>query len=456
MNDVVPPPNDVRAEMALIGAILMGGPIGGRALDSATEALRPESFYSEANRQTFGAILAVREKGVTVDVLSVLAVLRDRDRLQQIGEDYVRQATEAGLLASRFEHHVVRIAELHRLRMFIHESRALIAQAYGAMQDVQGFLAHAETTIREVTTGGEKRSGEMVEVVVKRVLTDAVEAMKAPGRIVGMPTGTEGIDRRTAGLRGKTVTILAGRPGMGKSAQALNWALHMARTTGHFIPFFSLEMSNDEQGTRTIASETNVPMGVLVTGNITSDVMGQLIGYPQSIRGIPLVFYDESNITVAGIGAKIRRLQAEAASLGKKVGAAFIDYIQLIKAGSKRSQSREAEVSEVSRGLKLLAKELNIPLVVLAQLNREGEKGARPERPKLANLRESGAIEQDGDLIIFIHREGYYDPKLPDDVAELIIAKGRNVAKGIVKVRFEGKHTRFGRTEIDRDDRAEN
>ena len=448
---LVPPPSDVMTEMGLLGAILMGGPIGLRALDLALEALQPESFYSEANRQTFAAIQAVREKGVTVDVLSVIASLKDRDRLQQVGTDHFEKLINTALRGTSFDAHVQRLAELHRLRSFIHEARTLVAQAHGAMQDVGGFLAHAEMRVREVTTRGEKKTGELVEVVVKRVLTSAAESMKAPGRIIGMPTGTEGFDRRTAGLRGKTLTILAGRPGMGKSAQALGWALHMARTTGKWIPFFSLEMSNDEQGTRTVASETSVPMGVLMTGNITPEVMGSLIAYPQSIRGVPLYFYEDVNLTVPMLGAKLRRLQAEAKAVGKDLGAAFVDYLQLMKA-SKRNQSREAEVAEVSRGLKVLAGEMNIPIVALAQLNREGEKGTKPERPQLKNLRESGSLEQEADIVVFIHREGYYDPRVHDDTAELIIAKGRNIAKGTVKVRFEGKHTRFGKLEIGRDE----
>ena len=452
---LVPPPNDVPTEKALLGAILLGGAVGLRALDAALELLRPESFYSGANQHIFSAIVSLREKGITIDVLSVSSCLRDRDRLAQVGGgEYFASLAETGWLQVSFERAAQRLAELHRLRVFIDTARALTAQAYAAQQDVSSFLAHAETTIRDVVSAGEKRSGEFVEVVVKRVLSEAAKAMASPGRIVGMPTGTDGFDRRTAGLRGKTVTILAGRPGMGKSAQALNWALHMARTTGAVIPFFSCEMSNDEQGTRTIASETNVPMGVLVTGNITSEIFGSLLAYPQTIKGVPLVFFDEADITVQGIGAKVRRLMADAARDGKKVGAVFIDYLQLVKA-SKRNQSREGDVAEVSRSLKLLAKALDLPFIVLAQLNREGEKGTKPEKPKLSHLRESGAIENDADIIVFIHREGYYDTRIPDDTAELIIAKGRNIAKGTVKVRFDGKHTRFGRYEIGRDEQED-
>jgi replicative DNA helicase len=451
--EIVPPPNDVKIEAGVLGAILMGGPIGTRALDVALESLQPESFYSEANRQTFAAVQIVREKGVTVDVLSVLGCLRDRGRLAQIGgSGYVEQLVQAALLGTGFDAHIQRLVDLHRLRAFIHETRAQLAQAYGAGQDAAGFLVRAEAKIREVAQRGEKRTGEVLDTVVKRVLREAAESMKAPGRIVGMPTGVDGLDSRTAGFRPGTVTIVAGRPSMGKSALAFNWALTMARETGKYVPFFSLEMSNDEQGTRAISIETSVPMGVLVTGNITPMVMGQLIAYPQTVRGVPLILFDECDITTFGIGAKVRRLQAEAATVGKEVGAVFVDYLQLVKS-AKRNQSREADVSEVSRSLKLLAKELKLPFVVLAQLNREGEKGTKPERPKLSQLRESGAIEQDADIVILIHREGYYDHKLPDDVAELIIAKGRNIQRGTVKVKFEGKHTRFGRTEIDRDDR---
>ena len=216
---------------------------------------------------------------------------------------------------------------------------------------------------------------------------------------------------------------------MGKSALALNVALHMTRETGKYVPFFSLEMSNDEQGTRAIATETNVPMGVLVTGNITPNVDGVAGSLTRSrSEASRSSSSDESDITVHGIGAKVRRLQSEAARVGKSVGAVIVDYLQLVKS-AKRGQSREAEVAEVSRSLKLLAKELKLPFVVLAQLNREGEKGAKPERPKLSQLRESGSIEQDADIVIFVHRENYYVHGAKDDTAELIIAKGQEPSR---------------------------
>lgn len=442
------PPHDLTAEHALLGAIVMGGRIGSAALDLALESLTAESFYSEANRQTYAAIVAVQERGVTVDALSVLACLKDRGRLSQVGEDYVSRLANAGLLASTFDGHVRRLAELARLRAFIHQTRALVVEAYGAREDVGAFLGRAESAIREVTYAGEKRTGETAFVVVRRVLTELAQGMKSPGRLVGMPSGVDGLDRRTGGFRNGTVIILAGRPGMGKSACALNWATYMARTTGLVIPFFSLEMSNDEQGMRAIATETTVPMGAMISGSMTEAAMADLIGYPKTLHGVPLVFFDECKITPQGIGAKVRRLQSEAAGEGKRVGAVFVDYLQLVSA-TKRNQSREADVAEVSRSLKLLSKELQVPMIVLAQLNREGEKGTKPERPKLSQLRESGSIEQDADIVIFIHRDGYYTPDAKDDTAELIIAKGRNIQKGVVRVSFDGRHTRFGRQELD-------
>lgn len=446
----VPPPHDLQVESALLGAILTGGSIAERALDQALESLRAESFYSGANRLVFESILLLREKGVTIDLLSVQSHLQDRGRLAQVDPEYLAGLPYAGTRATNYAPHIDRLVSLHRLRAFIEEARTLMVQAYSAADDASRFLARAEATIREVTQRGEKRSGELVETVVKRVLTAAAESMKAPGRMIGMPTGIDGIDRRTAGLREGTVTILAARPSMGKSALALNIALNMARETGRYVPFFSLEMANDEQGTRTIASETNIPMGVLVTGHITPEVMGALVSYPPTIRGVPLILFDEVDITVHGIAAKVRRLQSEAARVGKSVGAVIVDYLQLVKA-TKRGQSREAEVAEVSRSLKLAAKELKLPFIVLAQLNREGEKDSKPKRPKLSQLRESGSIEQDADIVIFIHREGYYaeDRSAKDDTAELIIAKGRNIQKGIVKVTYEGRHTRFGRKELE-------
>lgn len=447
----VVPPNDLGAEKAILAAVLLGGTEGQTAYDTAIESLTPERFYSEAHRQIFACCVALKEAGQPIDVVTVKSWLTRHRRMQQVG-DVLAEIISDEWAASSIGSYVRRVSETAKLRAFIEKARALTIDAYRQPDDVTDFLARAEAELREVTQQGEDKSGETLGVAVKRSITDVVTTMKTPGRIIGVPTGFEGIDARMSGLRRKTVTIIAARPSMGKSALALNMAIHIARETGQYVPFFSLEMSNDEQALRAISTEARIPMGELIASAPSQFNFGKLIGYPSTVGDVPLILFDESSITPQGIGAKVRRLATQAARVGKTVGAVFVDYMQLVKS-PKKTNSREAEVADVSRSLKLLAKELGLPFVVLAQLNREGEKGERPQRPKLSNLRESGSIEQDADVVIFIHREQYYNPvKGKDDVAELIIAKGRNIQKGTVKVKFEGMYTKFGTEEIDSDD----
>jgi replicative DNA helicase len=447
------PPHDLEAEAAVLSAIMIGGETGfSSPIAQVADTLAPEHFYSEAHRQIYAAMLAVREAGRPVDNVTILTWLRDRSRLEQIGgPGYLSEVMNAAPAIANIRPYAKTVIEKARVRKLIATCQRIAALGYLDYGDAEKFIEGAEAEIRELAVAHIEREGEMLHVAIERVMRESVAMAQSSGHMRGVPTGFEGLDKRMHGLREGTVTIIAARPGMGKSALALNMAINMAKSTGGVVPFFSLEMSNDEQAVRTISSDTSIPIGAITGNNLPADGFSRMITTATAMKGVGVKLYDESNMTTGQLNGKLRRLIEDVSRAGKKVVAVFIDYLQLMKS-PRKTNAREQEVADVSRGLKLLAKELKLPFVVLAQLNRDGEKGAKPERPKLSHLRESGSIEQDADVVIFVHRAAYYDDKhkpTDNDLAELIIAKGRNIQRGTTVVKFDGMFTRFGREEVE-------
>jgi replicative DNA helicase len=439
------PPQDLDAEAAVLSAVM----IDHAAIDQL-DFLKPEHFYAEAHRQIFAACLALKATGKPVDNVQVGTWLKDRQRLAQVGGmGYLVEVLNAAPAVSNVAAYGRTVLAKARVRALCDWCSKVNAEARGDYGDVQEFLDRTEAELREITQAVGDSTGERIDAVVKRVLTGLGAAGKAGNKTTGILSGFEGLDRRMGGFKPGTLTIVAGRPGMGKSAFALNMAEAMA-VAGHWVPFFSLEMSNDEQGLRTISSGASVHMSRLQSVSLMPGDWQALAGYAKASQQRPLFLFDEHALSPQSLAGKVRRLKVEAERAGAKLGPVFVDYLQLMKPATK-TNSREQEVSGISRALKVLAKEVGVPLVVMSQLNRDGEKDAKPQRPKLSSLRESGAIEQDADIVLFIHRESYYskdDRPKGEDVAEIIIAKGRNVEKSTVKVRFDGQFTRFGAEEI--------
>lgn len=436
----------------MLSAIMIGGQTGAESpVDQVADLLQADDFYSERHRQIYTAVIELRSAGQAVDVVQVGTWLKDRQRIAQVGGmGYLTEVLNAAPAIANVRGYAKTVVSKARVRRLIRVCQRAEAVGYTDYGDVDQFISGVESEVRDLALSSSEKSGEMIETAVKRVMTEIASAATRQNHMIGVPTGFDGLDARMHGLREGTVTIIAARPGMGKSALALNMAINIARDSGNYVPFFSLEMSNDEQAMRAISSDASIPLGVLTSANTDSETMNRMVVTAGAMRGLKVVLYDESNLTTQGLSGRVRRLVANAARAGKKVAAVFVDYLQLMKS-FRRTNSREQEVADVSRGLKLLAKELKIPFVVLAQLNREGEKGSKPERPKLSHLRESGSIEQDADVVIFVHREAYYNEKnkpSDEDVAELIIAKGRNIQRGTTKVRFNGMYTRFSREEV--------
>lgn len=453
------PPQDLDAEAAVLSAILLES----QAIDRVLEIIRPEHFYSEANRRIYEAALDLSARGTPIDTVSVAGVLRDRERLSQVGGSaYIAELVDAVPAVAHLETYARRVKEKWRVRQLISVGQRIVAEAYGDIGDVQKFIDGAEQAVYEIARTPESTSVQKLEPIIRTVFEQITESAKRGERITGIPTGFERLDSKTAGLHDGELTIVAARPGMGKTSFVLNVASNIAapRVTeewgdrcerpGVGVAIFSLEMPREQLASRMVCSEGRVDVGKMRQGYLQERDWDQLTQAAAFLYKLPIWIDDTPAISVLEMRAKVRRLQAEfnrtdeAGNLIQRVGLVVVDYLQLMS-GSGYSQSREQEVSEISRNLKQLSKELRVPVIALSQLNRAVEtRGTKDKRPQLSDLRESGAIEQDADNIIFIYREDYYEQESDQKgIAELIVAKQRNGPTGRVKVRFDAAYTRF-------------
>lgn len=463
------PPADLDAEAAVLSAVMLAND----AFDVVQEILLPEHFYSEANRRVYEAVQELHAASRRVDVVSVAGWLRDRGRLDQIGgTPYLAQLVDATPAVAHVEDHARAIREKWRLRSLIATCQRFAAEGYGDCGDVQSFVDAAEQSIFELARIPESSSVVPVRDAIHDAFKILSEARQRGGGITGFETGFAELDRRTSGLHKGDLYIVAGRPGMGKTSFVLNLAMNVAsskqvsnpddpygrgtaETPGHGVAFFSLEMPREQLAARLLASEARVDMSNIRSGQVHAEDWNKLTEAAARIGRLPLWLDDTPAISVLDLRAKIRRLQAELRNSPdgpRELGLVAIDYLQLMS-GRKGVSSREQEISEISRGLKQLAKEMGVPVMALSQLNRSVEtRTTKDKRPQLSDLRESGAIEQDADAILFIYRDEYYFKDSPDKgIAELIVAKQRNGPTGTVKVKFSQQYTRFDNLEHEAD-----
>jgi replicative DNA helicase len=444
------PPHNLDAEAAVLSAIL----IEPNAIDRVLDLLKPEHFYAEANRRIYEAAIELTTNGTPIDIVSVAGWLHDRDRLAQVGgSSYLAQLVDAVPSVDHVEIYARMIREKWRVREVIRTCQTVAAEGYGDVGDVQTFIDHAEQSIYDLARTPETTSVQRVEPIIKGVFEQITEAAKRGQRITGISTGYERLDAKTAGLHDGELTIVAARPGQGKTAMVLNVATNIAspldgRSTSGVI-VFSLEMPREQLATRMVCSEGRVDLGKMRQGFLQDRDWNSLTEAASFLYTLPIWIDDTPAIGLLDLRAKVRRLQAEFnrpkpdGTWEQRIGLVVVDYLQLMR-GSERAASREQEISELSRGLKQLSKELRVPVIALSQLNRAVETRGKNKRPQLSDLRESGAIEQDADNVIFIYRDDYYDPDSESKgIAELIIAKQRNGPTGTVKVRFSSYCTRF-------------
>ncbi|MBI4953555.1 MAG: replicative DNA helicase [Myxococcales bacterium] len=452
------PPHDLEAEAAVLSAILLDRD----ALDRVAEILQSEHFYSEANRLVYEACSALATVGAPIDVVSVAGWLRDREQMPRVGgTTYLAQLVDATPAVAHVAAHARVVKEKWRLRRLIAACQRFAAEGYGDVGVPQEFIDSAEQAIFEIARTPEGSSVLHVKDVLTTTFKQISAAAERGNSITGIPTGFADLDKKTGGLHRGDLMIVAARPGMGKTSFVLNMAANVAapkaageygdeRAPGFGVVVFSLEMPKEQVAARMVCSEGRVDVSKLRQGFLTPDDWTSLTNAASVLASLPIWIDDSSGLNMLELRAKVRRLQAEytrqngpAPDGEGGIGLVVIDYLQLMQ-GRRDASSREQEISEISRGLKRLAKELSVPVIALSQLNRAVETRAGDKRPLLADLRESGAIEQDADTIIFIFRDEYYnEASTARGMAELNISKQRNGPTGRVMTRFIASCTRF-------------
>ncbi len=456
------PPHDLEAEAAVLSACMLDP----SAMDKITD-LKPEYFYSEAHRRIFEACFELKQSGHPVDVLQVQSWLKDRQRLAQVGgAGYLTEILDAAPVVANVGAYGRTIHEKFRIRQVILACQRVSAQGYVDYGEPQAFIDGAEQAIYNIARTSAKQSVEKLLDVMKKSFKRLNDAVARGDRITGVPTGFDRYDKLTSGLHEGDLSIIAARPGMGKTSFVLNMAANVASPKGREVDgdpnqrweeagvgvvVFSLEMPREQLANRMVCAEARVDVSKMRTGYLSPQDWSKLTQAASFLGNLPIWIDDSPGLSIIELRAKVRRLQAEFDTRDeegrkiKKIGAVIIDYLQLMK-GRDGVASREQEISEISRGLKGLAKELEVPVIALSQLNRAVEtRSEKSKRPLISDLRESGAIEQDADNIVFIYRDDYYnrEDSAEPNIAELIIAKQRNGPTGTAKVRFDRQWTRF-------------
>src|SRR5580698_4167717 len=432
-----PLPHNLEAERSILGAVLLDN----HALNAAVEKIRSEDFFLPQHRQIFERMLQLGEKQQAIDIVTLMEDLSRLGELESAGGvAYLSQLADGLPRVTNVEHYARIVKEKAVLRSLIFSASAIQEQALAGGDEADLILDRAETAILQLAED-RVRAGL---IGVKELVRDGFERLEkifSEGkRITGLPTGYAALDNETAGLQPSELIILAARPSMGKTALALNIAENVAVRNRQNVAIFSLEMSKESLLLRLLASHARVDAHKFRTGHMNKDDWGKVTASLAELGDAPIWIDDSASSTVLGMGAKARRLKRD-----RGLSLVIVDYIQLVvPSTNRRNANRQEEVSSISRSLKALAKELKVPVVVLSQLTRAPEREER--KPQLSDLRESGAIEQDADVVLFINRPNFYKTDLPEEdraKAELIIAKQRNGPTGNLNFVFLARHTRF-------------
>ena len=421
----------------MLGGILLEND----ALNTVHELpLTHEDFYSEAHARIFESMVTLFSAGQPVDLVTLRERLSTGNKLHAIGGDeYLFSLTNTIPTVANIEAHAKIVREKAVIRRLIQACHETAAVGYGDYGSMEEFLDQAERSIFNVAKHRLRSPYEHITDVVVRCFEGITRAAELKQHITGLPTGFERLDKMTAGMHPGDLIIIAGRPGMGKTAFALNVAMNASRLRKKSAVVFSLEMPKEQLANRLLCSEAKVDAGKLRTGYLSRDDWPKLTAAAGTLSDLPIWLDDTPGLTLMELRAKTRRLKSE-----HDLGLIVIDYLQLMRAGTK-TDSREQEISEISRSLKGMAKELGLPVIALSQLNRGVEsRGNKDKRPQLSDLRESGAIEQDADTIMFIYRDEVYNQESTEKgVAEIIVGKQRAGPTGTVKCLFLREYTRF-------------
>ena len=429
------PPHDVEAEQAVLGSMLTDND----AVISAIEVLKDVDFYRTDNRAIYEAIMNLYNRAEPIDIITVKAELESLGKFEQIGGvKYLASLPDKVPTTANAMKYIKIVEEKSTLRNLIKTANEIIELGYDPTEDVSDIMEGAEKKIFNIMQNKDKKSYAPIKDILVESFTQLEELYNRKQHITGVPSGFAELDYKTAGFHGSDLVLIAARPAMGKSAFALNIATNAAVRANVPVVIFSLEMSKEQMVNRILCSESMVDSNKVRTGKLEEDDWTKLAGSIGPLSDAEIYIDDTPGISVAEIRAKCRKLKIE-----KNIGMVLIDYLQLVQGSNKRNGSREQEISEISRSLKILAKELNVPVIALSQLSRAVEQ--RPDhRPMLSDLRESGAIEQDADIVMFLYRDDYYNKDSEKkDIAEVIIAKHRGGSLGTVELLWLGSYTKF-------------
>lgn len=430
----VPPHND-DAERSLLGSIM----IDPQTVDEISGQVDAQDFYREAHRHIYRAMVNLHQRGEAIDLITLADYLKTSEQLEAVGgPNYLVRLSSEVPSAANVGHYGMIVRRKAALRNFIGTANSLVEECYGDVNDVDSFMDDAERRLFEITQKGQARGYSSLKEVVGEAFRQIEALFHKNEHITGVPSGFVDLDEITAGWQRSDLIIVAARPAMGKTSFTLNMLTHAALVRKTPAMFFSLEMSNTQLAIRMLCSEGRIDQSKLRRGNMTEQEWSRLLRATGDLSAAKIFLDDTPSISIMDFRSKCRRAKAE-----HDIGIIFVDYLQLMRGTSQSKGSREQEISEISRNLKAVAKELDVPIIALAQLNRGVEQRA-DKRPMVSDLRESGAIEQDADIIMFIYRDEVYHPETEKQgIAEIIIGKHRNGALATVDLRFFGAHTRF-------------
>ncbi|MET0513738.1 MAG: replicative DNA helicase [Nitrospiraceae bacterium] len=428
------PPQNLEAEQSVLGAILLDN----TAMAKAMEIIIDEDFYRTAHRKVYQGMLELTDRGEVIDHITLTECLKARSELEAVGgAAYLAELVQVVASAANVRYHCKIVREKALLRGLIHTSTEVISRGYEGTTAVDELLDFAERSVFSIAQGKLDRSFTPVNQIIKESLDVVDRLSKRKERVTGVPTGYYDLDDITAGLQASDLIVIAGRPSMGKTSLALGMAQHAALHAGAVVGIFSLEMSKPQLVLRMLSSEARVDSHALRTGRLQKEDWWRLAEAAGRLEQAPIFIDDSGALTVQQMRGKARRLKAE-----KGLELLIVDYLQLMQ-GRSDAESRQQEISDISRSLKALAKELNVPVIALSQLSRAVE-NRKPPIPMLADLRESGAIEQDADVVIFIYREEVYEQNTErKGIADILVSKHRNGPIGKKELFFHDRFAKF-------------
>ena len=429
------PPSDIEAEQAVLGSMLTDKD----ATIAAIEVLKEDDFYREDNKLIYRAILNLYNRAEPVDIITLKSELTSMGKFDAVGGlEYLADLPEKVPTTANVERYIKIVEEKAILRNLIKTANEIINLGYDPTEEVENIMDSAEKKIFDIMQSKNQKGYSPIKDVLVDTFSQLEMLYNQKQHITGVPTGFADLDYKTAGLHGSDLILLAARPAMGKTAFALNIATNAAVRAKVPVAIFSLEMSKEQLVNRVLCGEAMVDSNKVRTGKLDEQDWAKLASALGPLSESEIYIDDTPGISVMEIRAKCRKLKLE-----KNIGLVVIDYLQLIQGNGKRGGSREQEISEISRSLKILAKEINVPVIALSQLSRAPEQ--RPDhRPMLSDLRESGAIEQDADIVMFLYRDDYYNEDSDKkNIAEVILAKHRAGSTGTVELLWLGNYTKF-------------